>query len=169
MRNIIILAALIVPLISSAEETSVGYLGVSTEELSDAMKKAFDIEQGLLVNTVHKDTPAEKGGIEVGDIILDVDGEKVNTFKMLKETVEARPNKKVKIHLLRNKKEIKKEIKLEARTKSTMSINFDIPDLDDIKTMMNMGTEELKKEIENLKAQIEELKKEIEELKEKVK
>ena len=61
---------LTLPLLLLADETMVGYLGVGLENLSDAMKIALDLEHGVIVSKVFKESPAEKGGIEVGDVIL---------------------------------------------------------------------------------------------------
>jgi len=165
----ILLIALILPLFMFAEEKTVGYLGVSTEDLSEAMKTAVGLEHGLLVTRVHKDTPAEKAGIEVGDIILKVADEKITDLQTLKKVVGERPDQKVKIVLYRSGKELTKEVKLGKRVKSTVNLNFNIPDIEELKELLNRGNEEYEEKIEELKQEIEKLKEELEKLKKELK
>jgi S1-C subfamily serine protease len=58
-----------------------GYLGIRSQgvELSAAVQKSLKREQaaGLLVVTVEKDSPAEAGGLMVGDILAGIDGQPV--------------------------------------------------------------------------------------------
>ena len=56
-----------------------GYLGIRSQqvELSDEMQKALDRQQetGLLLVSVEKNSPAEAGGLLVGDILVGVEGQ----------------------------------------------------------------------------------------------
>ncbi len=56
-----------------------GYLGVSTQRvhLPEAMREELGQKSGLLVVSVEKDSPAEKGGLTLGDTIVTLDGETV--------------------------------------------------------------------------------------------
>ena len=67
MKKLFILAAIALPLLVFAEEETIGYLGVITEELSETMMKALDVEYGLLIKDVVENAPAEKAGLEDGD------------------------------------------------------------------------------------------------------
>ena len=57
-----------------------GYLGVVIQQLTSDLAKSFDIEesQGILVAQVSGDTPAEKAGLKVGDVIISYQGRPVN-------------------------------------------------------------------------------------------
>jgi len=59
-----------------------GYLGIRSQavELPEASQKALQREQaaGLLIMGIEKDSPAAKGGLIVGDILVGVAGEPVN-------------------------------------------------------------------------------------------
>ncbi|MCH2113057.1 MAG: S1C family serine protease [Planctomycetes bacterium] len=52
------------------------FLGVRTEDLAaaDARSAGLNVYRGALVTKVQKDTPAARGGLQVGDIILSADG-----------------------------------------------------------------------------------------------
>ena len=66
-----------------------GYLGVHiqsvTEEISDSL--GLDDTTGALVSQVMEDSPAEKAGIESGDVILSYGGEKVAKMRDLPKLV----------------------------------------------------------------------------------
>jgi serine protease Do len=55
------------------------WLGVVIGAVTDPIARAMDIEtrMGALVNEVVKDSPAEEAGIEVGDVIIEYNGKKV--------------------------------------------------------------------------------------------
>ena len=168
MKKILLLAAVAIPLLVFAEEKAIGYLGVTTEALTQAMTTALDVEHGVLIKEVVEKSPAEKAGLEKGDVILEVDGEKIVDYAMLKGLVAAKPDEKVKILINRAGKEYTKEAKLGARAKPKFKIQMELPDFEEIKKLMSQGTEELKQELEHLKEELEMLKKELEELKKKI-
>ena len=168
MKKILLLAAIAIPLLVFAKEETIGYLGVTTEALSEAMKTALDVEHGVLIKEIAEKSPAEKAGLKKGDIILEVDGEKIVDYAMLKGLVAAKPDKKIKILFNRSGKEYTKKAKLGVRAKPKFSIQMELPDFEEIKELMSQGTDELKQELEHLKEEIEELKEEIEEIKNKI-
>jgi serine protease Do len=56
-----------------------GRIGVQIQEVSKEVADSFGLKQaqGALVNSVEKDGPSAKAGVEAGDIILKVDGREV--------------------------------------------------------------------------------------------
>jgi serine protease Do len=84
-----------------------GWLGVSIQEVTDEIAKSFKLKdaKGALVAEVMEDTPAQKGGMERGDIIISFDGKEVETPNELQRIVASTPpNKKVKVKVIRNGK-----------------------------------------------------------------
>src|SRR5690606_32192117 len=60
---------------------------------------------GVLVSDVEPGSPADKGGLQRGDVILSVDGRKTNTSTQLRNLIaEAGANKKVALAILRGGK-----------------------------------------------------------------
>jgi len=108
MLRATLIALLFIPSLLSASKR--GYLGVQVDELSDAMKIALGVEYGVLVTEVIEDSPAEEAGIEIGDVILELDGEKIEDTEDLVYLVKKRPEKEVKLVILRKGK--RKEIKV---------------------------------------------------------
>jgi serine protease Do len=85
-----------------------GYLGVYIQDITPELAKSFGLKepQGVLVSDVIPDSPAKKGGIDKGDIILEYDGKKVEDKGQLTKMVGNTPvGKKVKIVVLRNNKQ----------------------------------------------------------------
>jgi serine protease Do len=64
------------------DETEQGYLGInlqSAQDITDAFSQQFHMPLGVYVNEVFKGTPAEKAGLKAGNIIVGVNGIKVET------------------------------------------------------------------------------------------
>ncbi|MFN3306579.1 MAG: S1C family serine protease [Candidatus Kapaibacteriota bacterium] len=64
-------------------------LGMTLIEPNSVRSRRFMIEfdEGLFVAEVYRNSPAAKAGIEPGDIILEIDGKKVNTLEEYKYVV----------------------------------------------------------------------------------
>ncbi len=73
-RHLLIALTMVVALSFSAQahEGKHGYLGVMLQSISSSMAKALqlDEDQGVLINQVIEDGPADKAGLEDGDVIL---------------------------------------------------------------------------------------------------
>ncbi len=55
-----------------------------------------DTEGEVIVKDVIMNTPAEKSGVEVGDVVIDVDGKRAESAKMLKDYLNyVKKNKKI--------------------------------------------------------------------------
>ena len=85
-----------------------GFLGVQMQELTDDIREGLgvDAEYGVLISTVIKDSPAEKAGLEEGDIVTRFNGKRVESAEELREMVaETEVGDEVKIELLRDDEE----------------------------------------------------------------
>jgi len=81
-----------------------GRIGVTIQELTKEAAEAFGMKQagGALVNSVEKGGPAEKAGLEAGDIIVKVDGRDVKSSTDLPRIISAvRPGTKVTVSVWR--------------------------------------------------------------------
>lgn len=91
-----------------------GYLGVMLQDVTPAMAKALQVDGdgGVLVSDVVDDGPAEKAGLEDGDVIISFDGKAVTPDTPLTKLVAAAaPGDKVDVVVLRGGK--KKTINVE--------------------------------------------------------
>ena len=53
-------------------------LGASTQSLGDQLAEYFGVEGGVLVTSVHEDTPAAEGGLRAGDVIVGLGDEDID-------------------------------------------------------------------------------------------
>lgn len=53
-------------------------LGANTQSLGDQLAEYFHVEGGVLVTSVHEDTPASEGGLRAGDVIVGLGDEDVD-------------------------------------------------------------------------------------------
>lgn len=92
------------------------WLGVYIQDLDDATARALDLDtrDGALIGDVVNNSPAEKGGIEIGDIITTFDGKNITGSAKLKNIVSSsKPEKRYTVELLRDGKKKKYFITLE--------------------------------------------------------
>lgn len=85
-------------------KVSRGRIGVVIQELTRELADSFGLAkaQGAVVNAVEKGGPAEKAGIEAGDVILKFDGKAVGSSSDLPRVVGAtRPGNKVLVQVWR--------------------------------------------------------------------
>jgi serine protease Do len=96
----------IVQQLRSTGKVTRGRIGVVIQPITKELAESFGLPKpaGALVNSVEKGGPAEKAGIESGDVILRFDGKAVNSSEDLPRIVGAtRPGSKVTVQLWRNK------------------------------------------------------------------
>jgi len=82
-----------------------GWLGVSIQPLDEQLAKHFGLKapNGVLVNEVMSDTPAAKGGVKEGDIIISFDGKDTPDPTTLRNIVaETAVGKHVEMKVIRN-------------------------------------------------------------------
>lgn len=110
---------------------SPGYLGVMLQDIQPSMAKALQMGDltGVLVTEVIEDSPADKGGMEDGDVILEFDGQDISDRSDLTEAVGAtEPGTEVKIVVLREGKQKKLKFELGERESGDFSFNFKMPE-----------------------------------------
>ncbi len=81
-----------------------GWLGIAIQELTKELAESFGMKNtnGALVAGVEKNSPAEKGGLEAGDVILKFDGKLITTSADLPRAVGAtKPGKMTAVEILR--------------------------------------------------------------------
>lgn len=87
-------------------KVSRGRLGVVIQEVNAGNADAFGLPKpaGALVSGVEKDSPAEKAGVKVGDVILKFGGKTINSsFDLPRLVAAAKPGSKVGMEVWRNR------------------------------------------------------------------
>jgi serine protease Do len=90
-------------------------IGMRIQSIDEGIAKYYHLQstKGVIVTKVYPNTPAESGGIEVGDIILEVEGYRINNENtMFGVFHEFRTGQTISLKIIRDEKEITKEMKL---------------------------------------------------------
>ena len=85
-------------------ETRRGWLGVKIQTITEDIAETLGVKEnsGALVSAVTPDSPAAKGGLEAGDVIMRFDGKDVTTMRGLPKIVAQTPiGKAVDVEVLR--------------------------------------------------------------------
>ena len=104
-------------LISDGKVTR-GWLGVQIQDVDEGMAKALQLNgwNGAIVSQVIKNSPAEDAGVEKQDVIIAVNGVKVDDSSNLKNLISSgRPHDKTKLTLIRDGHEKKLTVTLGIR------------------------------------------------------
>ena len=79
-----------------------GYLGVQVKNLSDQLQTYFEVDNGVLIEEVMKDSPAEKAGLKAGDVITSINDRKIEDPRDLVRTVNYyNPDEEVEVTFTR--------------------------------------------------------------------
>ena len=163
-----------------------GWLGVGLINLEEQLAEYFGVKSGALVESVGKDSPAEKAGIKAGDVIVRIDDEEVESDDDLREAVrEHNPGDKVKIKLVRKGAEMEVSATLDEKQfhgsvgpgpwrwhsgQEWLGIDPDELEshireaLKDLDVEFNLKKGELREQLKELQSQIDQLKAEVKKL-----
>ncbi|EKQ50871.1 MULTISPECIES: trypsin-like peptidase domain-containing protein [unclassified Clostridium] len=91
-------------------------LGIQIREIDSATAKKYDLVEGIYVSSVDEYSPAEKGGLKIGDIIVKCDGKSAKTFSELKAIKEGKKaGDSMNLEVVRNKKTVDLTVVLEEK------------------------------------------------------
>ncbi len=85
-----------------------GFLGIGIQNVDEDLAQKFGLtdSKGALVSQVNKNSPAEKAGIKLGDVIVRYNGKKIEDTRQLRNLVAATaPNEKAEVTVFRDGKE----------------------------------------------------------------
>jgi serine protease Do len=108
------MAKQILPQLKAKGTVTRGWLGVVIQRITPDLTEALDLsdEKGALVSKVMPDGPAADAGIKHGDVIVEFDGQTIDSWNELPRVVAGTPvGKKVKLVVVRDGK--RKTIKVE--------------------------------------------------------
>ncbi len=104
-----------------------GWLGVGIQDVTPELKDYYNLESdsGVLVTEVYEGQPAERDGIEQGDVIVSVDGKTVEDARDLSTTIAGLPvGKEVDIRVVREGRERTIEVTLGRRADGERAIGI---------------------------------------------
>lgn len=82
-------------------------IGIGGINVTEAIAKAYNMQVGVYVSEVMKDSPAEKAGFKSGDIIIKAEGKEIKTMEELNNIkYKYKVGDKFKVTVLRDSKEV---------------------------------------------------------------
>jgi serine protease Do len=98
-------------------KVSHGYMGIGISDVTPENSKFFNLTdaEGALVTQVEPDSPAAKAGVKVGDVIRELDGQKMpDAGELQVEVGQKRPGTTIKLGIFRDGKNVTVPVALEA-------------------------------------------------------
>jgi len=117
------------------------YLGVDTRDISPDRVSTLQLknESGVEVTMVDQDAPAGKAGIKEHDVILTVNGNKVESVEQLRRMIREIPaGRTVDIGISRNGQPMKLQAQL-AERHSNRAMKFNMPPMPSVSALPNMS------------------------------
>ena len=112
------LAKAIIPQLEKNGKVTRGYIGVKLQNLTPDIAKALNVPQnsGALINEVTKNSPGDKAGLKADDVVVSLDGKKVDSSSALSRNVALRaPNSTVTLGIVRGGKSQDVKVTLTSR------------------------------------------------------
>jgi serine protease Do len=114
-----------------------GYLGVYPQELTPELARAsgVDLNRGVLISEVIPNSPADKAGVQRGDIVTRLNGDKVESMPLFRTEIgHLNPEERVRLDLIRNGSERSLEVVLEERPSDGSLAAVDAGDAEPLNT-----------------------------------
>jgi serine protease Do len=111
-------ALAIIPQLKASGRVSRGYMGVLLTDVTQPLQRALGLQvsRGALVQDVTGDSPADRAGIRVYDVIVDVEGTDVSSNEDLIRNIAARqPGSVARVQLVRDGRRLTFPIRLTER------------------------------------------------------
>jgi serine protease Do len=118
------LAKELIPQLIATGKVTRGWLGVGIQDMSEDLAKSFGLKeaQGALVSNVFPDSPAAKGGLKTGDVIISYDGKEIKESHDLPTYVaHTKIDSTVPMEVLRDGKKKKLEVTIGRRQEEVAS------------------------------------------------
>lgn len=97
-----------------------GYLGIYGQDVTPDMAELLQLKssQGIIITSVEKGSPADKAGLESHDVLLEMNGKKIDTYDSFRNNVAIlKPGSNMRLTVLRDGKNREIDVTLAERPK----------------------------------------------------
>ena len=107
-------------------------IGVNTTQLTRQLADYFGVAggRGVLVTTVAENSPASRAGLKAGDVITDVDGEKIESAGDLSRALNRKTDGAVNLRVVRERGTLNLSVTPEKRGPGAISISPELFEID---------------------------------------
>lgn len=124
-----------------------GWIGVTIQTVTPEIKEKFNLEvlEGALIAEVTINSPADKGGLQRGDVIITFDGKRVKEMKLLPSIVAETPvGKKAEVIIVRKGEKKKLTIEVGELTEEKVMASATAPETEE---KLGLSVQELTPEL----------------------
>lgn len=90
-----------------------GWLGVVIQDITPEMAESLGVKEGIIIAQIMPGSPADKAGLKVGDILVEIDGQKIVEVRDLQfRIMRTQPGKEVNLKVIRDGKEVGIKVKV---------------------------------------------------------
>ena len=85
-----------------------GWIGIEAQELTPALAESFKLPdtRGAVIAGVLKNGPADKGGMKPGDVLVEIEGQRVDGRSLLNIVAALEPGKPARMKVRRQNQDI---------------------------------------------------------------
>jgi serine protease Do len=109
----------ILPQLKDTGKVSRGFLGLVPQQITSDLQSSLDLpsSEGVIISSVQKGTPADTAGLKRYDIILELNGQKVESEDQFRRVIaDTPPGKSVKLKVLRENKVLELDAQIAERS-----------------------------------------------------
>ncbi len=90
-----------------------GWLGIVIQDITPEMAESLGVKEGVIIAQIMPGSPADRGGLKVGDIVVEVDGQKISEVRELQfKIMRTEPGKEINLKVIRDGKETNLKIRV---------------------------------------------------------
>ncbi|UCD70945.1 MAG: Do family serine endopeptidase [Syntrophobacterales bacterium] len=85
------------------------WIGIGIQDLTQELRKQFELsnKEGVLINKIFPNSPAERADLKIGDIVKEIDGQMVrNSKELVQQVLKKEVGQEVTLNIIRNGKEM---------------------------------------------------------------
>ena len=85
------------------------WVGIGLQDLTEELAQSFNLKEkeGALISQVYEGSPAEKAGLKVGDVVIDIDGVAIKSSQdVVREVLRKQVGQKIQMVVLRDGKRV---------------------------------------------------------------